>query len=56
MTFLMVLGVAAVVIALGVVAMLTMRNRSPTESVAQLLYDTEHPKTASSPRPRAPRP
>lgn len=43
MGILFVGGALAVVGALAVIVVMTLRNSKPTSSIAQVLYDTEHP-------------
>jgi hypothetical protein len=51
MGILFVAGVLAVVGGLGVVAFMTWRNGAPTQSIAQVLHDVEHPVGAEATRP-----
>ncbi|MDH4064031.1 MAG: hypothetical protein OEW19_06500 [Acidobacteriota bacterium] len=52
MTFLMIVAALAVAGSLGIVVRLALRNSQPTQSVANLLYDTEHPVGATAPTGR----
>ena len=56
MGILSVAGVLAVVGGLAFVAFMTWKNGEPTPSIAEVLYDVEHPVGSEAPRPvRGPR-
>ena len=56
MGILFVAGAVAVVGGLAIVAFMTWKNGEPTPSIAEVLYDVEHPVGSEAPRPvRGPR-